>query len=73
MTFESVDPGSGPARAALARYFAELDARFAGGFDVDDAADVSGLGPPGGDFVLVRADGTRGRLRWPPAGRRRDG
>jgi GNAT superfamily N-acetyltransferase len=39
-----VDPRSAAARAAVGQYFAELDARFTGGFDVataeaDDAAD----------------------------------
>ena len=55
VTFERVDAESDAAQQALARYFAELDARFAGGFDAGDGADVSGLGPPGGAFVVLRA------------------
>jgi DNA-binding MarR family transcriptional regulator/GNAT superfamily N-acetyltransferase len=58
VTFTRVDPRGADARAALARYFAELDQRFRSGFDPDAAGadDVDGMRPPGGAFVLVRND-----------------
>lgn len=54
--FEVVDPRSDEAIAAMAAYFAELDARFPGGFDPGDAlvADAHQLAPPGGAFVVAR-------------------
>ena len=56
-----VDPASPPARWALAEYFAELDRRFVGGFDIAGAlAEPSdSLAAPLGRFVLaVGADGS---------------
>jgi GNAT superfamily N-acetyltransferase len=55
-----VDPRSPIAVAALGLYFAELDARFPGGFDPGDAlsAEATAMSPPGGAFV-VAADGRR--------------
>jgi DNA-binding MarR family transcriptional regulator/predicted N-acetyltransferase YhbS len=54
--FEAIDVGSDPARWAIGRYFAELDERFAHGFDADDAtaADAVSLSPPLGEFVVAR-------------------
>lgn len=51
-----VDPASERARAALAAYFAELDARFPGGFEpgIQDPDDYR---PPRGRFVLALSDG----------------
>jgi DNA-binding MarR family transcriptional regulator/GNAT superfamily N-acetyltransferase len=53
-----VDPASAPARDALARYFAELDARFRAGFDpgAGGADDVAGMRAPLGAFLLLRSD-----------------
>ncbi|HAS11859.1 MAG TPA: uroporphyrinogen-III synthase [Acidimicrobiaceae bacterium] len=55
-SFEVVDPQSADARAAMAAYFDELDARFPTGFDPGDArtGDDAALAPPGGAFVLAR-------------------
>ncbi|HEU5082866.1 MAG TPA: uroporphyrinogen-III synthase [Acidimicrobiales bacterium] len=57
--FEVVDPRSEEAVTAMAAYFAELDARFPGGFDPGDAleADAERLEPPTGAFVLARHGG----------------
>ena len=54
--FDEVDPRSDDARAAMAAYFAELDARFPGGFDPGDALDggADALAPPGGTFLVGR-------------------
>ena len=58
-SFETVEPASPHAREAMARYFAELDERFPGGFDPgphtdeDDAA----LRAPLGAFVVAVDDG----------------
>jgi DNA-binding MarR family transcriptional regulator/GNAT superfamily N-acetyltransferase len=54
-----VDPRSADARAALARYFGELDARFPSGFDPGDAtaSDGTALRAPDGAFLLLRSDG----------------
>lgn len=60
VTFDHVDATGAEARAAMTSYFAELDARFPGGFDAAGAfADDAGIfAPPGGAFVVVRdADG----------------
>jgi DNA-binding MarR family transcriptional regulator/GNAT superfamily N-acetyltransferase len=60
VTLDVVDPRSVAARAALGRYFAELDARFRAGFDPDDGgtADAGAMRPPDGAFVLLRSDET---------------
>jgi DNA-binding MarR family transcriptional regulator len=57
-TFDQVDPTVEPATSAMRAYFAELEARFPGGFDPGDA-----LGPgarpmsaPGGAFLVARVD-----------------
>jgi DNA-binding MarR family transcriptional regulator/GNAT superfamily N-acetyltransferase len=56
--FEEVDPAGPEARAALDRYYAELDARFPTGFDPGDpSASAAGLRPPAGVFLLVRVEG----------------
>ena len=61
VTFDVADPGSPPARAALASYFAELDARFPTGFDPGDAGgdgrDEDALRPPTGTFLIASNDG----------------
>jgi ribosomal protein S18 acetylase RimI-like enzyme len=53
--FRTVDAGSTEASWALARYFGELDQRFVGGFNANDAlADsASSLNPPSGLFVVA--------------------
>lgn len=55
---EVVDPHDAEARAAVGRYAAELERIFPDGFDahVAAAADVDALAPPGGRFVVARAD-----------------
>lgn len=56
ISFALVDPASGPALESLARYYEELDVRFAGGFDVDAPAagtDDDLMRPPVGGFVVV--------------------
>ncbi len=52
-------PESEVAAQLLARYYEELNARFAGGFDVDRtvAAPSAELRPPSGSFLIVRLDG----------------
>lgn len=57
--FEVVDPRDPDATDAMRAYFAELDARFPGGFDPGDTlvADAHRLEPPGGSFVLARRGG----------------
>ena len=58
--FEQVAPDGVEATAAMESYFAELDARFPGGFSVTGALGPGSLSmsPPGGTFVLARdADG----------------
>jgi len=54
---ETVPPDDPAAVAAVRRYFAELDARFPGGFDPGDAAtsDVAGMSAPRGSFLLARS------------------
>jgi DNA-binding MarR family transcriptional regulator/GNAT superfamily N-acetyltransferase len=59
VVFSIVDPRSPPAQAALDRYFAELDARFASGFDPDHggaASDARALTPPSGAFLVMTSD-----------------
>lgn len=58
--FEQVDPTGPEATTAMRQYFAELDARFPGGFDADGAlgAGAATMSPPDGTFLLARlADG----------------
>ena len=59
VSFTAADPTSDEARTCLARYYAELDERFAGGFDVGLAqpTDAEDLVPPRGQMVLARRDG----------------
>ena len=54
-----VRPGDPVAVAATRRYFAELDARFPGGFDAGGAVDhdAVAMAPPGGVFVVATSDG----------------
>ena len=55
-----IDPRSPVARDAVARYFAELDARFPGGFDVD-AAEADDRADPdlyAVRFLVATSDGT---------------
>ena len=58
VAFEEVPAGSREAVVAVRRYFAELDARFPGGFDPGDAAtsDLAGMAPPDGGFLIGRID-----------------
>jgi DNA-binding MarR family transcriptional regulator/GNAT superfamily N-acetyltransferase len=56
--FDEVQPDSADARAALDRYFAELDARFRSGFDPGAAGDdVDMMRAPHGTFLVMRVDG----------------
>jgi DNA-binding MarR family transcriptional regulator/RimJ/RimL family protein N-acetyltransferase len=59
VSLERAPAGSPDAVSAVRRYFAELDARFPGGFDAGDAAtsDVAGMSPPYGVFLVGRVDG----------------
>jgi DNA-binding MarR family transcriptional regulator/GNAT superfamily N-acetyltransferase len=59
VSFETADPTSKEARDCLARYYAELDERFEGGFDVALAqpTDAEDLVPPRGLMLLARRDG----------------
>ncbi|MBX3570114.1 MAG: MarR family transcriptional regulator [Rhizobiaceae bacterium] len=52
-------PDSPDAVACLAAYFAELDARFDGGFDpgIGGAAADMAMAPPHGSFLVARLDG----------------
>lgn len=59
--FEEVDPTGNEATVAMRRYFAELDARFPGGFDADGllGAGAAAMTRPGGIFLLAHLpDGT---------------
>ncbi|HEY2878468.1 helix-turn-helix domain-containing GNAT family N-acetyltransferase [Nocardioides sp.] len=58
-TIEAVDVASDEAVAAVARYFAELDVRFPGGFDPGEATstDLEGMRQPGGSFLVARVEG----------------
>jgi GNAT superfamily N-acetyltransferase len=55
VAFRTTDAGSPEAGWALAQYFAELDQRFVGGFDVAGALAQapSSFNPPSGLFVVV--------------------
>lgn len=55
----TVSPADPVAVAATGRYFAELDARFPGGFDAGGAVDhdAAAMAPPGGTFVVATSDG----------------
>jgi GNAT superfamily N-acetyltransferase len=55
VVFRNVNAGSTEANWALAQYFDELDRRFAGGFNTNDALAeaASSLNPPSGLFVLA--------------------
>lgn len=55
-SFEAVDPRRDDAARAMSAYFAELDARFPGGFDPGDALSTGAdrLAPPTGAFVVGR-------------------
>lgn len=59
MTIAEIDPTSEAARACLAAYYAELAARFAGGFDVTLSCDpeATAMVRPRGAFLLAVADG----------------
>lgn len=59
VTFDTVDARSSDARGAVTAYFAELAARFPGGFDAGDALDTDAVAfdAPAGAFVVVH-DGT---------------
>lgn len=59
MTIEEVDPTSPPARACLAAYYAELAARFAGGFDIARSCDpeAAAMVRPRGTFLIALGDG----------------
>jgi DNA-binding MarR family transcriptional regulator len=54
-----VPPDDPAAVAAVHRYFAEIDARFPGGFDPGDATvrDTAAMSPPVGVFVVATSDG----------------
>ncbi|MGU3663701.1 GNAT family N-acetyltransferase [Methylobacterium sp. A49B] len=56
---EEADPASEPARSSLGAYYAELAARFAGGFDVALSCDpeAADMVRPRGTFLLALADG----------------
>ena len=58
-SFHTVDPRSAVAATAMAAYFAELDARFPGGFDAgtQSTKDAELLSAPSGAFVVVLAEG----------------
>lgn len=55
----TVAPDEPVAIAATGRYFAELDARFPGGFDSGGAVDhdAAAMAPPEGVFVVATSDG----------------
>ena len=54
-----VDPMSDEAQRCLARYFAEIDDRFAAGFDAAAGLPTppEAMRPPQGVFLVVRIDG----------------
>ena len=58
--FAFIDPLADDAQQAMAAYFAELDHRFAGGFDPGDALAAAGdaFRPPNGCFVIIRSADT---------------
>jgi GNAT superfamily N-acetyltransferase len=53
--YSAVDAASGEARWALSRYFGELEERFSGGFDIQQALDeaASSFRDPAGQFVVA--------------------
>lgn len=55
---EAVDPTHRHAQHCLAAYFADIDARFATGFDPDAALplDLDALRPPRGTFLVATVD-----------------
>ena len=60
VAFDVVDPAGVEAQDAMARYFAELDRRFRGGFDPGAGGagtDVPAMRAPHGAFVLARSGG----------------
>jgi GNAT superfamily N-acetyltransferase len=57
VSLDAVDPAAPAARAAMGRYFDELERRFTGGFDRGTAEDVSAMAPPSGGFVVAVSDG----------------
>lgn len=59
IAIQETDPTSEPARACLAAYYAELAARFAGGFDVALSCDPEAVDMvrPRGAFLMAVADG----------------
>ena len=54
-----VDPDGAEARQCLARYYAEIAARFDGGFDPvqSSAPTLDAFARPGGTFIVMRLDG----------------
>lgn len=55
----AVQPDSADAQQCLARYYAEIAARFHGGFDPDrsSAPTLDGFAAPDGLFLVMRLDG----------------
>ena len=70
VAFQTVDPTSPLARQAMAAYFAELDARFPGGFDAGSQStkDAELLSAPSGAFVLARRAVSGDELTGPVLG-----
>ena len=56
--FDEIEVTSAAARWAINSYFAELDARFPGGFagDAYHDEDAANMSPPNGGFVVIRSD-----------------
>lgn len=59
VAIEESDPRSEPARYCLGEYYAELERRFAQGFDVARSRDPEArdMVPPRGAFLIARSDG----------------
>ncbi len=59
VAIEEVDPASDAARYCLGRYYAELDARFPGGFEVARSCDpdAGAMIRPRGVFLIAMSDG----------------
>ncbi|SFP97614.1 Acetyltransferase (GNAT) domain-containing protein [Roseivivax halotolerans] len=59
ITVREADPRAPEALACLQRYYAELDARFDGGFDVTLSADPEApqMMPPLGSFLIAAREG----------------
>jgi len=57
--FVEVSPDSAEAQHCLARYYAEIAARFEGGFDPDQssAPTLEAFAPPLGTFLVMRLNG----------------